>query len=83
MEKGGALHLKELESPPPKDALCQVWVKLAQWFWRRRFLNFLNVFSLFHNYLPLEIGGTRVANNHSPTRKCEQFLSVGEKNLMI
>ena len=20
----------------PKDALCQVWLKLAQWFWRRR-----------------------------------------------
>jgi hypothetical protein len=23
------------ESPPPKDDLCQVWLKLAQWFWRR------------------------------------------------
>ena len=22
----------------PKDALCRVWLKLAQWFWRRRFL---------------------------------------------
>ena len=36
---------------PPKDALCQVWLKLAQWFWRRRFLNFINVFLLFS---PLE-----------------------------
>ena len=27
-----------------KDALCQVWLKLAQWFWRRRFFNFVNVF---------------------------------------
>ena len=26
----------ELESPSPKNALCQVWLKLAQWFWRRR-----------------------------------------------
>ena len=34
-EKGGALHLNKLESPSPKDALCQVWLKLAQWFWRR------------------------------------------------
>ena len=40
----------------PKDALCQVWLKLVQWFWRRRFLNFLNVFSLFRNYLLLEKG---------------------------
>ena len=39
-----------------KDALCQVWMKLAQWFWRRRFLNFVNVFSLFCNYLPLKKG---------------------------
>ena len=52
----GALHLNKLESPSPKDALCQVWLKLAQWFWRRRFLNFVNVFSLFHNYLPFGKG---------------------------
>ena len=32
------------------DTLCQVWLKLAQWFWRRRFLNVVNVFSLFRNY---------------------------------
>ena len=31
------LHLNKLESPSPKDALCQVWLKLAQWFWRRIF----------------------------------------------
>ena len=36
-EKGGDLHMHKLESPWPKDALCQVWLKLAQWFWRRRF----------------------------------------------
>ena len=29
MEKGGVLHLNKLESPSPKDALCQVWLKLA------------------------------------------------------
>ena len=42
------------ESTLPKDALCQVWLKLAQWYWRRRFLNFINIFSLFCNYLPFE-----------------------------
>ena len=30
LEKGGAIHLNELESPSPKDAFCQVWLKLAQ-----------------------------------------------------
>ena len=36
MENGPTLHLNKLESPSPKDALCQVWLKLALWFWRRR-----------------------------------------------
>ena len=53
LEKDGARHLNKLESPSPKVALWQVWLKLAQWFWRR-FLNFVKVFSLFRNYLPLE-----------------------------
>ena len=30
----------------------RVWLKLAQWFWRR-FQNFVNICSLFRNYLPL------------------------------
>ena len=34
--KGGALHFNKFETPSPNDALCQVWLKLAQWFWRRR-----------------------------------------------
>jgi hypothetical protein len=46
--------LNKLESPPPKDDLCQVWLKLAQWFWSRRFLNDPTPFSHFCNYLPLE-----------------------------
>ena len=58
LEKGRALHLNKLESPSPKDALCQVWLKVVQWFWRRFFLNFVNVFSLLHNYLLLEKGGS-------------------------
>ena len=45
---------KKLKSPTSKDVLCQVWLKLAQWFWRRRFFNFVNVFSVFRDYLPLE-----------------------------
>ena len=30
-----ALHLNQVESPLPKAALCQVWLILAHWFWRR------------------------------------------------
>ena len=68
LEKVGTLHLNELESPSTKDALCHVWLKLAQWFWRRRFLNFGNVFSLFVNYLPLEKGeGLHLNKVESPS----------------
>ena len=56
LEKGVALHLNKLESPSPRNALCKELLKLVHWFWRRRFLNFFNIFLLFHNYLPLEKG---------------------------
>jgi hypothetical protein len=32
-----AFYLYNLEFPLPKDDLYQVWLKLARWFWRRRF----------------------------------------------
>ena len=51
-----ARHLNKLESSSPTDALCQVWMKSAQRFWRWRFFNFVNLFSLFCNYLPLGKG---------------------------
>ena len=34
------LHLNKLESPSPKDALCQVWLKLAQWFLEKKIFKF-------------------------------------------
>ena len=43
-------------NPLYQGCLCQVWLKLAQWFWRRRFLNFVSLFSLFGNYFHLEKG---------------------------
>ena len=42
-----ALNMNKLQSPSARDALCHVWLKLAQWFWRKRFLNFINLFSHF------------------------------------
>ena len=35
-ENSGTLHLNKLKSSLPKDVLRQVWLKLVQWFWRRR-----------------------------------------------
>ena len=29
LEKGVAISLNEFKSPSPKEALCQVWLKLA------------------------------------------------------
>ena len=52
---GGALLLNFNPLTSHKDALCQIWLKLAHWLWRR-FLNFVNVFSLFRDYPPLEKG---------------------------
>ena len=62
------LHLNKLESPSPKDALKQIWLKLVQWF-LRRFLNFKNVFLLFRNYLPLEKGEALHLNKLTPFSK--------------
>ena len=74
--------MKKLESPSPKDDLCQVWLKLAQWFWRRRFYNFVNVFSLFRNYLPLEKSGALHLNKlefSSPTHAlCQVLLKLAQ-----
>ena len=38
----------------PKDTLCQVWLKLAEWFFSRWFWKIVNVCSLFDYYLLLE-----------------------------
>ena len=53
LEKGGALHLNNLEFPSPKDDICQDWLKLSKWFWKRGFLNFVILFLQFHFYLPI------------------------------
>jgi hypothetical protein len=33
--KDFAIHLNRLETASSKDNLYQVWLKLAQWFWRK------------------------------------------------
>ena len=54
LEKGYPLLLYKLESLSPKNELYQVWLKMAQWFWRRRFLNNPSPFLHFSDYLPFE-----------------------------
>jgi hypothetical protein len=54
LENGYLLPLNKLEFPSLKDDLCQVWSKLALWFWRRSFLNDHTPFLHFCDYLPFE-----------------------------
>ena len=74
--------LEQLESPSPKAALCQVWLKLAQWFWWWRFFNFVHLFLLFRNYLTLEMGVALHLNNfESPQPKdalCQVWLKMAQ-----
>jgi hypothetical protein len=44
--------LNKLEFPSHKDNMYQVWLNLACWFWRRRFLKIFSVVLLFCYYLP-------------------------------
>jgi hypothetical protein len=52
--EGLSPSFEQLESLLPKDDLCQVWLKLARWFWRKRFLNDPAPFLHFCDYLPFE-----------------------------
>ena len=61
LETSNPLHFNNLESPPPQDDLCQVWLRLAQWFWRR-FLYDPTPFLNFCDYLPFEEDLTRYLN---------------------
>ena len=80
------LHLKKLESPSSKNDLCWDWLKLTHWFCRR-FFNFVNVFSLFHYYLPFEKGWALHLNKlESPLHKealCQVWLKLVQWFLRI
>ena len=54
LEKGMKLHLNKVESHFPKNAKCKVWWKLTKRIWKRRLLDGVNVFLLFHYFLHLE-----------------------------
>jgi hypothetical protein len=52
LERVNPLYLNKLGIIHPKDDLCQVWLKLAPWFWR--FLNDPTPILHFCDYLPYE-----------------------------
>ena len=58
LDKGRSPIFDKLDFPSTKDVSCRIRLKLAQLFLRKTFLNFINVFLLFRNYLPLEKDGT-------------------------
>ena len=45
-----------MNPPLSKDVLCQVWLKSAKRFLKRRLLNIDYVFSLIGNYFPFKMG---------------------------
>ena len=63
LEMSYPLHLNRFKSVLSKDNLCQVWSKLAKWFWRRRFLNEHTLFLHFWDYLPFEADLALCFNN--------------------
>ena len=70
LENDWCHHLNKSESPSPKDDLGQIWLKLAQWFWRRRFLKIFSEFLHFRYYLPLKMADCHhLYNFESPSPK--------------
>ena len=59
-----------------------MWLKLALWFLRRRYLKFVNIFSLFPYYFPLEKGVALHLNKfESPLPKdilCQVWLKLAK-----
>ena len=81
LEKVGALHLNKVESPSLKDSLCKVWLKLALWFWRRRFLKFSQFIFAISQLSPLGKGqGPSFEQNWIPfTQGCfvQSLVDIG------
>lgn len=48
-------QLNKFKIFPPNDALCQLELRLAQWFWRRIFLRHSIPFSLFPKWYLLKV----------------------------
>ena len=65
-EKGPPFIWTYLSPLHPKDVWAKFGWNLVQWFFRKRFLNFVNVLLLLHNYLPLERAGSFIWTMFGP-----------------
>ena len=74
------LLLNKLEYPSLKNALCQVWMKLAQLFGRTWFLNVLGIISLICYNLPLEksLDQTGIPITQRLLSMCQVWLKVAQ-----
>ena len=74
------LHLNKFKFPSPKDTLFHVWLKLVQWYRRKRIKSFVNVFSLSRNYLPLKKGVTlhlsKLQSSSTKDALCQVWLKL-------
>ena len=77
VEKGVALYLKKIEFPSSKNALCQVFLKLDQCFWRRFFfLKFSMYLYYFTSISPLRRAWSFIWTNLNPWVPFTQGCSV-------
>ena len=64
--QGPSFEEKKLESSSPNDSLCEVWLKLAQWFLRRRIFNSSMYFRYFVIISPWKSAGPFIWTNLNP-----------------
>ena len=71
-KKDVVLHLNKFQSRLPWDVLSQIWLKLIQSLWRKRFLNVVNVFFLILLFSMLLFIWTNL-NSLDPRMICAKF----------
>ena len=74
MEKDVAFHLNKLEWSLPNADFCYLWIKLAQWVWRR-YKNFvIHVCYFFFIISPWKRVGSFIETNYlQPRMPCVKF----------
>ena len=82
LERDVALHLNKLEFPSSKDTLCQVWLKLAQWFWRRRW-KYKKVYGLMDERWSEKLTWTLRPDELKKWKINKIYMSIGILRLLI
>jgi hypothetical protein len=76
---GYPLSLNKCKPSSPKDDLCQVWLKLAWWFWRKRFLNDLTPFLHFSDELEYVVWKT----NHGSMKHASKNIKITKPSNLV